>query len=37
MRGADPRRTALIGWGLVHGLTALYLTGHLNEDVATVG
>jgi AcrR family transcriptional regulator len=37
VRGADPRRMALIGWGLVHGLTALYLTGHLNEDVATVG
>jgi AcrR family transcriptional regulator len=35
IRGTDPRRTAVIGWGLVHGLTALYLAGHLNEEVAS--
>jgi AcrR family transcriptional regulator len=29
----DARRTAVLGWGLVHGLTSLYLTGHL-ADVA---
>lgn len=31
----DPRRTALVGWGLVHGLTALYLAGHLVGEVET--
>jgi AcrR family transcriptional regulator len=30
----EPRRTALIGWGLVHGLTALYLSGHLREEAS---
>lgn len=35
IRGTDPRRTAVIGWGLVHGLTALYLAGHLNDEVAS--
>lgn len=29
----DPRRTALFGWGLVHGLTTLYLAGHLGDEV----
>lgn len=29
--GGDARRIALIGWGLVHGLTSLYLSGHLVE------
>jgi len=29
----DARRTAILGWGLVHGLTSLYLTGHLGEVV----
>jgi AcrR family transcriptional regulator len=28
----EPRRTALIGWGLVHGLTTLYLSGHLRQE-----
>lgn len=31
----DPRRTALVGWGLIHGLTTLYLAGHLVGEVAT--
>jgi AcrR family transcriptional regulator len=30
----DPRRTAVIGWGLIHGLVSLYLSGHL-ADTAT--
>ena len=29
IQGADAERIALIGWGLVHGLTSLYLSGHL--------
>ncbi len=29
IQGGDARRIALIGWGLVHGLTSLYLSGHL--------
>jgi AcrR family transcriptional regulator len=33
LRGPDARRTAVIGWGLVHGLTTLYLAGHLSEEV----
>jgi AcrR family transcriptional regulator len=33
--GVDPRRSALVGWGLIHGLTTLYLAGHLSEDAAT--
>ena len=31
---ADAKRGALISWGLIHGLTSLYLSGHL-RDVAT--
>jgi AcrR family transcriptional regulator len=30
----DPRRTAVVGWGLIHGLTSLYLSGHLGGEVA---
>jgi AcrR family transcriptional regulator len=30
----DARRTAILGWGLVHGLTSLYLTGRLTELVS---
>ncbi|MEX0891028.1 MAG: TetR-like C-terminal domain-containing protein, partial [Gemmatimonadota bacterium] len=29
----DAHRTALIGWGLIHGLTSLYLAGHLRDSV----
>jgi AcrR family transcriptional regulator len=29
----DVRRAAVIGWGLVHGLTSLYLSGHLHEEL----
>lgn len=36
MRAGDARRTALIGWGLIHGLTTLYLSGHLSEEVTDV-
>jgi AcrR family transcriptional regulator len=31
----DPRRTALVGWGVIHGLTSLFLTGHLQEDASS--
>lgn len=31
--GADARRIALIGWGLVHGITSLFLAGHLSSEV----
>ena len=31
IKGSDAYRIALIGWGLVHGLTSLYLTGHLSD------
>lgn len=37
MRTGDARRTAVIGWGLIHGLTTLYLSGHLTDEVADVG
>jgi len=29
VEAVDPARTAVIGWGLVHGLTSLYLAGQL--------
>lgn len=35
MHRGDARRTALVGWGLVHGLTSLYLTGRLSDTVMT--
>ena len=28
-------RAALIGWGLMHGLTSLYLSGHLSDQVTS--
>jgi AcrR family transcriptional regulator len=31
MNVADARRGAVIGWGLIHGLTSLYLSGHLRD------
>jgi hypothetical protein len=30
---ADPDGMALMGWGLMHGLTSLYLSGHLAGQV----
>ena len=33
MEVRDPQRTAVIGWGLLHGLTSLYLSGHLGKVV----
>ena len=33
----DARRGTLVGWGLVHGLTSLYLSGHLAGEVASHG
>jgi AcrR family transcriptional regulator len=35
LRTKDPLRTAVIGWGLVHGLTSLHLSGHLAQLVTT--
>jgi AcrR family transcriptional regulator len=31
----DPARAALVGWGLIHGLTSLYLSGHLQDQVTS--
>ena len=33
----DAQRGTLVGWGLVHGLTSLYLGGHLANEVSTHG
>lgn len=33
----DAGRGAMVGWGLVHGLTSLYLSGHLAGEVASHG
>ena len=30
----DPVRASTVGWGLVHGLTTLYLSGHLRDRAA---
>jgi hypothetical protein len=27
----DARRGAVVSWGLIHGLTSLYLSGHLRD------
>ncbi|MFW5947412.1 MAG: TetR/AcrR family transcriptional regulator [Gemmatimonadota bacterium] len=31
----DPVRAATVGWGLIHGLTSLYLSGHLTHQVGS--
>lgn len=31
----DPARAALVGWGLIHGLTSLYVSGHLGDEART--
>lgn len=31
----DPFRGALVGWGMVHGLTSLYLSGHLGDAITS--
>ena len=31
----DPARAAVVGWGLIHGLTSLYVSGHLQDAVTT--
>lgn len=31
----DPTRAAVVGWGLIHGLTSLYVSGHLREEART--
>jgi AcrR family transcriptional regulator len=33
----DARRGTVVGWGLVHGLTSLYLSGHLAAEVGSHG
>ena len=35
LRVPDARRTALYGWGLIHGLVTLYLAGHLRDEVGS--
>jgi AcrR family transcriptional regulator len=35
LEGVDAHRTAVIGWGLMHGLTSLYLSGHLRRIVGS--
>jgi AcrR family transcriptional regulator len=35
VRRADPAHAAFISWGLLHGLTSLYLGGHLTRVAAT--
>ena len=36
-RMPDARRGTLVGWGLVHGLTSLYLSGHLAGELSSHG
>lgn len=31
----DPRRASVLGWGMMHGLTSLYLSGHLQGLVSS--
>lgn len=31
----DPRQAALVGWGLIHGLVSLYVSGHLTDRVGS--
>lgn len=31
----DPTRAAVVGWSLIHGLTSLYVSGHLGDEVGT--
>jgi AcrR family transcriptional regulator len=31
----EPERAAVMGWGLIHGLTSLYLSGHLGDHVSS--
>jgi hypothetical protein len=33
--GGDPGRAAVVGWALIHGLTTLYVSGHLTEEART--
>src|SRR5690606_32277110 len=33
MKVGDPAQAALIGWGAMHGLASLYLSGHLAPEV----
>lgn len=32
---SDPERAAVVGWGLIHGLTSLYVSGHLASQATT--
>lgn len=33
--GGDPERAMVVGWALIHGLTSLYVSGHLGEEART--
>lgn len=35
VEAGDPDRVAVVGWGLIHGLTSLYLSGHLRDEVGS--
>ena len=35
MSAPDAKRAALIGWAVMHGLTSLYLSGHLSEHAGS--
>lgn len=35
LRVRDPERAVVVGWALIHGLTSLYLSGHLGSGAST--
>jgi AcrR family transcriptional regulator len=35
VRVDDPRSASAMGWGMIHGLTSLYLSGHLSDLVGS--
>jgi AcrR family transcriptional regulator len=35
LTGENAEIAAVVGWGLIHGLTSLYLSGHLGDDVSS--
>ncbi len=35
--GGRPERAAVVGWALIHGLTTLYVSGHLADEASTHG
>ena len=35
VRVEDPKTASVMGWGMIHGLTSLYLSGHLSDVVGS--